>query len=410
MMRYGRTILIISLTGLAAGLLTRCASDTGTNTTSRKKISYADFAGSASCISCHKDLVEKHAATAHFRTSMQADSATILGSFIPGKNSFAFSAVGQVVMEKRADSFYQVEYLMGKENRKSKFDITVGSGKKGQSYLSWKQHSLIQMPVTYFTPAASWSSSPGFNPHAIAFNRVVTSRCLECHSTFFETTSAPALHPETYNQSTVLFGVDCERCHGPAKEHVQFHAANPTVKEARYVVNTGKMSRQTNIDLCALCHSGKLNKSTPSFSFQAGDKLDDHFERVNIPAAPGGIDVHGNQLGMLAQSKCYSSSEMTCISCHNIHAKEQNQPALYSQRCIQCHTEGKTATCRLLKTEGPLINKNCIDCHMPLQPSQSITVYLEDATVPTAARLRTHQVGIYKEETKQVLAYLKKLK
>lgn len=399
------TIFIISF---SLFIFSKCISEQDQSPKKVKVVKYGDFAGSESCGGCHKNIYESHINTGHYNTSQPALKKQILGSFEPGQNTFSFNAMEKVAMEKRGDGYYQVEYLMNEEKRKSKFDITVGSGKKGQSYLSWKSNILIQMPVTYFTPESTWSGSPGFNPQKIAFNRVVTSRCLECHSTYFETISDTDKHPEEFDKKNIIYGVDCEKCHGPAKEHVNFHLKNPSVKEAKYIVNTGKLPRQLQLDLCGLCHSGRLIKTRPSFSFQAGDSLLDFFTQPNTPAQVGGIDVHGNQLGMLSQSKCFISSGMTCQSCHNVHEKEQNKPELFSQRCAGCHTEGKSRLCLLTKTVGNIINKNCIDCHMPLQLSHSIAVFLEGANVPTPAKLRTHEIKIYKEESDKILEFLKK--
>ena len=368
---------------------------------------FSEFAGSAACSSCHKDIFEKHLQTGHFLSSAPATAELVKGSFENGRNEYHFTGLSSVKMEKRNDSLFQAEYVMGNEKQKGKIDIVVGSGKKGQSFLSWKYNSLVQLPVTYFTPDSTWSSSPGFQPHKIAFNRVVTSRCLECHGTYFQTISAKDKHPEEFDKKNIIYGVDCEKCHGPGKEHVNFHQNNPGIKEAKYIVNTGKLSRQIQLDLCALCHKGGLNKTMPSFSFQAGDKLTDFFAESNIPLQTGGIDVHGNQLGLLMQSKCYLTSDMTCQSCHSAHEKEQRKPQLFSQRCMACHTEGKSRLCGLTKTHGNIINNNCIDCHMPLQQSHSIAVYLEAANTPTPVKLRTHYVAVYKEETKKVLDFLK---
>jgi Cytochrome c554 and c-prime len=406
--KINRSFVAILIISLSVFIFSKCISGEKKNSTDQKKVKYGDFAGSASCVSCHKDIYGDHINTGHYNSSQPASENKILGSFQQEHNSFSFNALSKVVMEKREDGYYQVEYLMDKEGRKSRFDITIGSGRKGQSYLSWKNHSLIQMPVTYFTPESTWSGSPGFNPNRIAFNRVVTSRCLECHSTYFETTSSKEKHPEEFDKKNIIYGIDCEKCHGPAKEHVDFHITNPGIKEAKYIVNTGKLPRQVKLDVCGLCHSGRLTKTQPSFSFQSGDSLMDFFTEPNTPVQVGGIDVHGNQLGMLSQSKCFIASDMTCESCHNVHEKEQGRLDVFSQRCAGCHTESKNNLCDLMKTVGNVISQNCIDCHMPLQPSHSIAVFLEGASVPTPAKLRTHYIKVYKEESKKIVEFLKK--
>lgn len=403
-----RFLIIILPVCFSVTMLVKCVSETGQEKKNSGIPGFDDFAGSASCAGCHKQIFDAHSQTAHGHTSQPASLSAILGSLEKDQNEFSYDPMTKVAMEKRGDSVFQVEYVSGEQKRKSRFDIVVGSGKKGQSYLSWKNNSLIQMPVTYFTPEQKWSSSPGFDPRKVAFNRVVTSRCLECHSTFFQTTSAKGEHPEKFDRAESILGIQCEKCHGPGVEHVSFHSQHPNEKQARYIVNTGKLSRQLNLDLCGLCHNGRLNKTKPSFAFQAGDSLMDFFEHPVIPAQFGGIDVHGNQLGMLSASKCFTASGMTCMSCHDVHRKEQNAPKLFSSRCATCHKEGKTTVCSLTHTVGNIINDNCIDCHMPRQPSQSIVVYLEGRDVPTPAKLRTHHIKIYSEETEKVLSMLKK--
>lgn len=405
--KINRSFITILLISLLVFIFSKCISEKDKNRADRKEVRFGDFAGSSTCGSCHKNIYGDHIKTGHYNSSQPSSGENILGSFEQGHNTFLVNALSKVAMEKREDGYYQVEYLLDREGRKSRFDITVGSGKKGQSYLSWKNNSLIQMPVTYFTPESTWTGSPGFNPNQIAFNRVVTSRCLECHSTYFETTSLKEKHPEEFDKKNIIYGIDCEKCHGPAKEHVTFHTTNPEVKDAKYIVNTGKLSRELKLDLCGLCHSGRLTKTKPSFSFQAGDSLRGFFTTANTPSRVGGIDVHGNQLGMLSQSKCFIASDMTCQSCHNVHEKEQGKLDIFSQRCAGCHTESKNNVCALTKTVGNVISRNCIDCHMPLQPSHSIAVFLEGAAVPTPAKLRTHYIKVYKEESEKIVEYLK---
>ena len=397
--------IVITLILTGCFLLAKC------NSSDKKEIDSqlqnSAFAGSASCSACHKDIFEKNLQTGHHLSSAPATDDIVKGSFANDSNDYQFTGLSSVQMERRNDSLFQVEYVMGKEKQKGKIEIVVGSGKKGQSFLSWKNNSLVQLPVTYFTPESTWTSSPGFHPRKIAFNRVVTSRCLECHATFFQTISPKDKHPEEFDKKNIIYGIDCEKCHGSGQEHVNFHSNNPDIKQAKYIVNTGNLPRQLKLDLCALCHLGGLNKTTPSFSYNAGDNLEDFFVHSNIPLQTGGIDVHGNQLGMLSQSKCFITSDMTCQSCHSVHEKEQGRTLVFSQRCMACHKEGKSKLCGLTKTLGNVINNNCIDCHMPLQPSQSIAVYREGADMPTPVKMRTHYIAVYEEESKKIRDFMK---
>ncbi|MGE5108471.1 MAG: hypothetical protein ACM3H8_13050, partial [Sphingobacteriales bacterium] len=141
------------------------------------KIRYEDFAGSSSCQGCHKSIYDSHVHTAHFHTSEIASEKNIKGSFEEGKNIFPYNNGNYIVMKKTDSGFYQVEYSGGIEKQKYPFNITTGSGAKGQTYLHWKNNKLFQLPITYFTSANQWSNSPGFPDRAV-FKRIITSRCL----------------------------------------------------------------------------------------------------------------------------------------------------------------------------------------------------------------------------------------
>lgn len=401
-----RTTIVISLIASSVFLLATCINNSENKKQTSKADSFRQFAGSEACANCHKDIFDKHIHTEHHLTSRPPLEKNISGSFENGKNVFVFDPVTNVTMEKRDSGFYQVAYQNGKEVRKGRFDIVIGSGRKGQSYLNWLNNRLVQLPITYFTPAGQWSNSPGYYRNRVTFYRPITSRCLECHSTYFEKISDTQRF-EDFDRRKIIYGVDCEKCHGPAAAHVAFQTKNPTVKEAKYIVNPGKLPRQRLLDLCALCHGGELTKTKPSFSFQAGDTLSNYF--TWNPADPNiaNIDVHGNQLGLLSVSKCFTIGSVTCINCHNVHENENNKVEIFSQRCITCHSAGHEKTCKMTTAIGPVITQNCIDCHMPKKSSHAVAVYLQGADVPTPALMRTHYITIYPEETKKVIDKLK---
>lgn len=376
-----------------------------------EKKKFEQFAGSDKCATCHKQIFDTHVLTEHFQSSALANEHTVMGSFAMPNNRLDYTDNAFVQMEKTDSGLFQTAYFKDVEKKRVRFDIVVGSGKKGQSFLSWNGNSLVQMPVTYFISAAQWTTSPGYPSNRIVFNRPVTSRCLECHSTYFENTTATDPKFENFDRNRIIYAIDCEKCHGPGAEHVNFQTNNPAVKTAKFIANPANLSRQQNLDLCGLCHGGRLAKTQPSFSFQAGDTLAKFFS-VPPPAADvNAIDVHGNQLNLLKASKCFSLSKMTCSNCHNTHEKESNQTQLFSQRCISCHTDnGHDRVCTLTKTQGSVINKNCIDCHMPKQASKSIAVNLRAGDTLTPVMMRTHFIKVYPEETTKVLKLLKKLK
>ncbi|MEP6727981.1 MAG: cytochrome c3 family protein [Bacteroidota bacterium] len=408
--RYKRSLLTISIIFFTMAVLTTCIDSNESGTA--KPATDKQFAGAATCINCHKEVHEKHIKTAHFLTSQIATEKNILGSFATGKNEFVFNPVSTITMEKRGDSLVQVEYENGVQKKLRPFSIVVGSGKRGQTYLYWFKNNLGQLPVSYFTSAGEWSNSPGYG-NKLVFNRPVTSRCLECHTTNAQIISPPNTEPEQFDRNTIIYGIDCQKCHGPAKQHVAFQTQNPTIKTAKFIVNPARFTRRQSLDLCALCHGGRLEKFKPSFSFEAGDTLADYFITDSAAKDVNDIDVHGNQYGLLSASKCFINSAMTCTTCHSAHENETGKTDIFSQKCLGCHSSEKNnekhfTVCKLTTTLGAAINNNCIDCHMPEQPSRSIAMLLQGNDIPTKAVMRSHFIKVYPEAVKEFLLQLKK--
>ena len=143
----------------------------------------------------------------------------------------------------------------------------------------------------------------------------------------------------------------------------------------------------------------------PSFSYKVGEDLDD-FSLPTQPADSGAtLDVHGNQYGLLASSKCFRMSDMDCSSCHNVHTKETNNLELFSARCMNCHKRGGDNFCTQPEIPGLVLSKNCIDCHMPDLPSRQVFLR-SSGNRSTPFFVRTHLVGNYE---KQVKLFLEKI-
>jgi hypothetical protein len=400
-----RSLLVILSLMLGVFLLVQCMNSR--NVKSDEPVSYSSYAGSQKCMSCHKDVYNKHLKTAHFLTGQPATENFVKGNFNKDSNIYYYSPDILVQMQKRDSGLYQVIFYKGEEKMAIRKDMVIGSGIMGQSFLNWRHNRLFQMPVTYFTAAAQWSNSPGFPEGKVMTDRPITARCLECHITYAEASGSDTLEPVNFNKDKIIYGVSCEKCHGPAAKHVEFQTTHPEIKTASYVINPAKLNRQQQLDVCAVCHGGKMQKLKPSFQFTPGKNLADYFildSIHNVSLAGGEVEVHGNQYGLLKKSKCFTaSSTMTCSSCHNTHENERGKTEIFAARCMSCHpsnsTELKTPTHLLVKGIG----QKCTSCHMPVLESRAIAVYLQGEEKPKAAMVRSHFIGIYPDVTKKIL-------
>lgn len=399
--RYRLLALVVSLITLIIVVTVSCIHQPNTDTIS-SVIKYEDYISEEKCMGCHKNIYDSFLTTAHHLTGLPAEEKNIKGSFNKEKNTYSYTPSILLSMEKRDSGLFQVAYFKGEEKKAMRFDMVIGSGVMGQSFLTWRGNKLFQLPITYYTAADQWSNSPGFPTEKVLIDRIITSRCLECHITFAQQLPDTTLEPTAFDHQKIIYGVGCQKCHGPAAKHVDYHTSNPADKKGKYIINPGSLSRQQQLDVCMLCHGGNIQKTKPSFSFTPGKNLVNYFiidSLQNVTINSTAIDVHGNQAGLLKASKCFRmSTTMTCNTCHNSHINQRGDNAIFSQKCMECHNindaKYKTPTHLLEKS----IEKNCIDCHMPLQPSKSINVYLEGMETPKASLLRSHFIGIYKKE------------
>jgi predicted CXXCH cytochrome family protein len=366
-----------------------------------------DYAGSESCIQCHKTQHESASLSAHFKATLPATKENILGNFTNGYNTFVYDKNTKLVMEERNDSLYQVLYKNGKEVEAYRFDIIFGN-KHAQTSGYWKNNYVYELPISYYKSINSWATSPTYSAATPDFNRKVEKECFGCHSSNissrYVTTKSSDTHTfmgmeveDFMNKNTLIYGIDCERCHGPAKEHVQTHLKFPDLKKAQNIVAFGNLNRQQRIDACALCHSGNNKSKLKSrFEFKPGESLSDYFRENPNSQDTLNFDVHGNQLGLLSQSKCFKKSvAMDCISCHNPHQDTPQNHISYSKICISCHQDAKHNAATLKTISKSKLANNCVECHMPKQDSKAIRFQKSNSAAVMSYSLRTHKIAIY---------------
>lgn len=358
------------------------------------------FAGSESCIPCHQEIHETHSTTAHYNTSAPGDTVNILGSFNDGENTVNLAG-SLVSMTLEDGSGYQTSKTYhGKIFEKSKMDITIGSGVKGQSYLTFEGDSLYQLQASYFTLTDNWINSPGYPNYS--FKRPVMDNCIKCHVTFAKNEKFTG-DSNVYDKNSFMYGVDCERCHGPSQEHVDFRLGNAEALEFDPMVKIATLNRQQQMDACAQCHAGLRNNqiSQNPFSFLVGDNLEEHSQNYNTSKPNSKLDVHGNQYGLLISSKCYKeSTDMTCVTCHDPHKNQRGNSQLFNATCISCHTAPE-----LLHPQKSTFNTtdytDCISCHMPESPSSVMKVRSTKNSLETSVNVRTHLIGVYVDSVLQ---------
>ena len=296
-------------------------------------------------------------------------------------------------------SMYIMEYrLEGKDTvhkRIEKVDYIVGSGQHTNSHMYQVNGYFYQMPMTFYTQQKKWDFPPGFeNGFNSRFSRTIELECMSCHNAY------PSFVEGSKNKySSVLQGIDCERCHGPGEIHVQEKLQGKVVdiqNEIDYtIVNPKKLPYDLQVDVCQRCHlqgNAVLKEGKSFFDFKPGQKLSD-FMDIFLPRYTGEKTfVMASHADRLKQSKCFIESNkqkintntkiyknsvfdnsqyssFTCISCHNPHVSiQQTGDEQYNNACKNCHGNKEYKSLKLCSEDLKIrtANKdNCWKCHMP---------------------------------------------
>ncbi|MGC1873019.1 MAG: multiheme c-type cytochrome [Acidobacteriaceae bacterium] len=381
-----------------------------TASTGAKHQARKGYVGDDACLKCHAETVASFHRTTHYLTSSEASETSILGKFTAGNNIVKTANPGLYFRmdERRTDggklSFSQTAVEGDAPDTTSQtepIDIVIGSGEKGQTYLYWKGDELFELPISYWA-SLGWVNSPGYRDGYADFDRLIIPRCLECHATYFESRPPPI---NRYNPADYALGIQCEVCHGPGQEHVEWEKSKSAPRSASAmargsasamdpgstsgILNPARFSRERQMDLCAWCHAGLGWSLQPAYSYRPGDQMSKYID-LPPPGPSAPPDVHGNQVGMLEKSLCFRSSNMTCMTCHDVHVT-QHDAAYFSHKCLTCH---KPDSATFSKPNHPVTN-NCIDCHMPRQHTNQI-VFNSDGKRMTP-EMRNHWIRVYPE-------------
>jgi hypothetical protein len=353
----------------------------------------ANAVGDSTCISCHRDKAS-YEGTAHRVTMRAPTRESILGSFKSGENVLHTSTPDMHFrMDAESTGFYET-LVVGKApdttSRTERIAYVAGSGRKGQSYLYWSGDQLFQLPVSYWTSLNRWIGSPGragIDPRG-SFKRAVAPRCLECHASWIESIPDPRVLNH-YRAEGAILGVTCERCHAAGQQHVEHERSLlRAVVGQTAIVNPARLTRERSMDMCAQCHGGLGDPILPAFTYVGGRPLDKYVQLIPH-ASDDKVDVHANQVALLSRSRCYTSSQMTCVTCHDVH-RPQRDVVEISGRCLTCHRE---QSCGLFPQRGHALAGHCVDCHMPLQMSKIVVSDLEGTLERVQGR--SHWIRVY---------------
>ena len=189
-------------------------------------------------------------------------------------------------------------------------DYAVGSGGRGHSYLTVRDGTVWQTPVSWFSEKGIWDLSPGFR-EGWRTGRMIQAACLFCHANRVE----PVEGTRNRYHEPVFRGhaIGCERCHGPGELH-----ATSTAKDD--IVNPSRLAPRLREAVCQQCHlqgaARVLRRGRGINDFRPGLPLQDFF--TVFVKAQGEDRKAVSHVEQMYQSRCFERSpaekKLGCIS------------------------------------------------------------------------------------------------
>src|SRR5690242_10042605 len=266
------------------------------------------YVDAARCALCHARIARSYSKTAMARSFSAATPASVGGDFTT-RNHFQHGPSNrEYTLLRRGDEYYerrsQTAPTGGEVNvLEKRIDYVIGSGAHARTYLNRaKNGGLIELPVSWYAEKGGyWAMSPGYDHKGHDdFRRPIGYQCMFCHNAYapdlvFASTEGDAVFP-----AALPSGIDCQRCHGPGKAHVEAAASGRSAAEIRRgIVNPARLDRDRQFEVCMQCHLETTTEPLPNmirrfdrtpFSYRPGQPLGEYALFLDHPKGSGHDD------------------------------------------------------------------------------------------------------------------------
>jgi tetratricopeptide (TPR) repeat protein len=303
----------------------------------------ASYVGISRCGECHARIFRDQRASRHAQTfHLKNDLAELK---LPGRPlpDPARPDVTHSVASQGPDLVYSTQ--MPDARLQAIVAFVLGSGDRAMTLVGRdREGGWHELRMTRYGPIAGWDVTPGHDlkPHSgreflgKPQDADMLRRCLSCHTTRarLNLPSGEILHADER-------GFACERCHGPAGNHLaamDLHFGDPAIGRPRLASSAAVNA------LCGQCHSAEgrgVGVDNPNLA------------RFQVTA--------------LGLSRCSTSGRepLSCLACHSPHRNAETAPAYYEAKCLECHSPGRGTTATAAAACPVNATQGCVGCHMP---------------------------------------------
>ncbi|MCB9383601.1 MAG: tetratricopeptide repeat protein [Bryobacterales bacterium] len=361
------------------------------------------YIDSSACAGCHAEIAASYAETGMGRAFYPATRATMADQVGSGVEYFHEPSQRRYSIFERDGKYFQRRWQTAADGRRihdveREIHFVMGSGNHARTYLHRQPNGkVIELPLGWYAESGGFfAMNPGFDQarHG-GLRREISFDCMGCHNGY-PTIEAGADSPgrDPLFAHALPSGIDCQRCHGPGRAHVEAVQRGAAAEEIRAAMfNPAEADPQRQLEVCLQCHLESTSRRLPysvhhfdrgAFSYRPGEPLADFVTHFDHPAGvdDGKFEIahHGYQF---LRSRCFRQSEgMTCTTCHDPHQAFRGAEAKtrYAQACAKCHES--------LIAEQTAAGKHpqgadCIACHMPKRRTDDVVhVVMTDHSIP----------------------------
>lgn len=307
---------------------------------------WPDYAGKQACFGCHTtvkpiDLAEFNKSGHPWKVQpidrSKVDANGVYKPFPAGTNESGVPLAPEVVAlgftYTASDS--NIGFLIGGYGWKARW-----MNKQGYIYKGTKaQYNLGTIHSSQKGHGAYDASQVNNQVFALQTPPAVYN-CGSCHTTgwkAYNETTQPVRYNNLPGFDGTFFewGVQCEGCHGPSKNHVD----NPTIKPTK-----------DGFTMCKSCHA---RSQGVKIAVKSDKQLLDHRE----------------QYDQMLYTKHRRTANMTCVTCHDPHKStvyDRGGLKEAAKTCKPCHDNKSNITMTIVRGGSTTqAVHTCKDCHMP---------------------------------------------
>ena len=355
----------------------------------------AGYVEPAACAGCHRQIWETYRRTGMGRSFARPGAETVVEDYSRNNTYYHKESDRHYTMYRKDGKFYQRRHQIGFDGKETniveqEIDFVMGSGNHSRTYLHQQPDGrIVELPVGWYAEKGGfWAMNPGYDrPDHEDFRRQITFQCMFCHNGYPEIEDgADASGTASVFRGSIPEGIDCQRCHGPGRGHIeamQTRKASTAAPRAA-IVNPARLSPERQIELCMQCHLESTSFRLPHsvvrfprglFSYRPGEPLGEYALHFDQAAGTGHDDKFeiAHAAYRLRRSACFQKSggAMVCTTCHNPHDIPRGEAAAqhYRSVCLGCHAG---ALQNLVASQRHTASRDCLGCHMPKRRTDDV--------------------------------------